>query len=313
MDWKYRDAMIRRAAFEKLSELQRAYGNSIPWSALEQGFTWNGEHRFLTSKAEGIYKPKDLPSVLSVKTTVPRLGRQNPYSDELSADGTSLRYAYRARGGPDSTTNESLRVALRHKLPIIYLAGVAPGVYSAMFPMFVVSDFYETHEFGLAPGAGLTISETPEFSDAVAETPVERKYASRQVLQRLHQKAFREQVLGAYNHHCAMCSIHFDEFLDAAHILPDSHLLGVPDVRNGLSLCGLHHKAFDRHLVDIDDNYRIQLSPELLRRTNGPLFTQAFLQRHDQELRLPKREEKRPGLEFLRERRTQRPAQYWTS
>ena len=34
-----------------------------------------------------------------------------------------------------------------------------------------------------------------------------------------------------------MCRLHHEELLDAAHILPDAHPLGLPNVSNGLALC----------------------------------------------------------------------------
>lgn len=109
--------------------------------------------------------------------------------------------------------------------------------------------------------------------------------------------------MSAYRNNCAMCSIHFEEFLEAAHIVPDSHALGVPEVSNGLSLCGLHHKAFDRFMVDVDDDYRIRLTPELQARRDGPLFRQAFLEREGATINLPVSPSLYPSVQRLRERR----------
>lgn len=90
--------------------------------------------------------------------------------------------------------------------------------------------------------------------------------------------AFRERVLVAYEWRCAVCS--FDVRLrnasiglDAAHI--KWHQAGGPDLEeNGLALCVLHHKLFDRGAFSLSAERRILLSeqvhgsdgfPELLR------------------------------------------------
>jgi len=67
---------------------------------------------------------------------------------------------------------------------------------------------------------------------------------------------FRMRVLTAYEHCCAICG--FDVRLgsiqlglDAAHIM--WHQAGGPDVlQNGLALCTLHHKLFDRGAFTLD-------------------------------------------------------------
>lgn len=108
-----------------------------------------------------------------------------------------------------------------------------------------------------------------------------------------------------------LCTIHFDELLEAAHIVPDSDPMGVPEVFNGLALCSLHHRGFDRFMVDVDDDYRIRLSVETLGRRDGPLFQRAFLERHGQQIQLPRRTEQEPSLEHLAARRQRRPDVIW--
>jgi putative restriction endonuclease len=39
--------------------------------------------------------------------------------------------------------------------------------------------------------------------------------------------------------------------LDATHIVGDVELGGAATVRNGLSLCAIHHRAFDQDLVGV--------------------------------------------------------------
>ena len=94
---------------------------------------------------------------------------------------------------------------------------------------------------------------------------VERRYALRLVKQRLHQASFRESVLAAYDHRCAISNLPDDHFLDAAHIMADVHeLLGQPVVANGIALSKIHHAAFDNHLIGIDPDGRVHVSERLL-------------------------------------------------
>ena len=43
-----------------------------------------------------------------------------------------------------------------------------------------------------------------------------------------------------------------------AHIVADPEEAGEPLVSNGLSLCSIHHRAFDQDLVGIDPDERVQ-------------------------------------------------------
>ncbi len=70
---------------------------------------------------------------------------------------------------------------------------------------------------------------------------------------------FRQAVLGAYAHRCAMCGIQLD-LVDAAHIVPHAHPQGFDIVSNGLALCVLHHRSFDAGLLYVQDDYSIHLN-----------------------------------------------------
>lgn len=80
---------------------------------------------------------------------------------------------------------------------------------------------------------------------------------------------FRDNVLEAHGLRCVCCPVAIAELLEAAHIVPVSNS-GSDHCGNGLPLCPLHHKAFDRHLFAIDPDsrsivYRSGLTPESLR------------------------------------------------
>ena len=75
---------------------------------------------------------------------------------------------------------------------------------------------------------------------------------------------FRQAVLGAYAHRCAMCGIQLD-LVDAAHIVPHAHPQGLDIVSNGLALCALHHRSFDTGLLYVRGDYSIHLNPARVR------------------------------------------------
>jgi putative restriction endonuclease len=122
--------------------------------------------------------------------------------------------------------------------------------------------------FGELAGATATAT-APDF--------VERRYALRLVKQRLHQASFRDNVLAAYDHRCAISNLPDDHLLDAAHIMADAHeLLGQPVVANGIALSKIHHAAFDNHLIGIDPDGRVHVSERLLMLHDGPLLEQSL-------------------------------------
>jgi putative restriction endonuclease len=70
---------------------------------------------------------------------------------------------------------------------------------------------------------------------------------------------FRRKVYDAYNNKCAMCGIGL-ELIEAAHIVPHSHELGTDEIDNGISLCAIHHTAYDRSLIYFNDNLDILIN-----------------------------------------------------
>lgn len=70
---------------------------------------------------------------------------------------------------------------------------------------------------------------------------------------------FKSIVYNAYNNKCAMCSIGL-ELIEAAHIVPHSHEKGTDDIGNGISLCALHHTAYDRSLIYFDTEFNILIN-----------------------------------------------------
>lgn len=81
---------------------------------------------------------------------------------------------------------------------------------------------------------------------------------------RLTQEKFRQRLL-ARQHSCLICGIANDALLIASHIKPwaDSNDDERMDPANGLILCALHDRLFDRHFITFDAEGRLMISNAL--------------------------------------------------
>ncbi|HUP24011.1 MAG TPA: HNH endonuclease, partial [Thermoanaerobaculia bacterium] len=146
---------------------------------------------------------------------------------------------------------------------MVYLHGVVKGRYLAAWPVFVVGDDPRARTFRVAVDdermlLPLAVEAGEGHWVAEGEADARRRYVTSLVRRRLHQRSFRERVLRAYREQCAFCRLRHAELLDAVHIVADREERGEPLVRNGVSLCKLHHAAFDALFLTIrPDDYRI--------------------------------------------------------
>jgi putative restriction endonuclease len=131
--------------------------------------------------------------------------------------------------------------------------------------------------------------------------PIERRYLVREVKQRLHQAQFRGAVLTAYRDRCAICTLKEVRLLDAAHIVGDAEESGEPLVSNGLSLCSIHHRAFDEDLVGVSPDRRVHVARRLLDDEDGPML-ELLKGFHGRTIVAPTGSRLRPDRERLAER-----------
>lgn len=76
---------------------------------------------------------------------------------------------------------------------------------------------------------------------------------------------FKRHIVQLYQNTCAftgmrVVSLHGHSFVDACHIVPFSHSHD-DRIGNGIALCPNMHRAFDRGLLSVDEDYRIVVSP----------------------------------------------------
>jgi putative restriction endonuclease len=112
--------------------------------------------------------------------------------------------------------------------------------------------------------------------------------------QRLHQPAFRARVISAYETKCAICRLGHGRLLDAAHITPDSDEASSTSVTNGLSLCKIHHTAYDINFIGIDADYKVHIRQDILSETDGPMLEHGIKDMNKSKLWVPSRPGEQP-------------------
>lgn len=285
---------VRQATFDFLNDAQRTFGDVLTAKVLQRGIELEGRRIPIFDLYRGIHKPSLLDAALSFVTTPPKAGRPPPYEDQFTSEGW-LAYSYRTQDTKDYE-NAALRLAHEHRLPCVYFFGITPGHYLPQYPVHVVVDDPAAQQFLVdLSGMGLGTGHA-----AAAEEP-ERRYRNSVVKHRLHQARFREAVLRAYVRTCAFCRLRRPELVEAAHIVGDARG-GPPLVPNGVTLCRLHHAAFDRHLMGIRPDMRIVVRSDILDDTDGPMLLHGLQELHGRELYVPRQPFDRPGEKFLERR-----------
>lgn len=286
------DAAIRRAAFEWLAQQVDVHGPVLTRDLLARGFDHEGMRIPLVAP-QGIFKPQAMQLPLSITTVA-----DGPYSDSFGP--SVLKYRYRG-SDPDHRDNAGLRELMRRRDPLVYLHALMPGKYLAVWPVFVVGDDPTSLTFSVAVDDALTIGSLTDLPILADESTaaIRRGYITTTVQRRIHQAAFRERVIDAYRNQCAFCRLKHTELLDAAHIIPDSDSDGEPVIPNGISLCKIHHAAFDRFFISVRPDYVIEVRGDVLRETDGPMLKHGLQGLHLLHIELPSRAALRPARELL--------------
>lgn len=130
------------------------------------------------------------------------------------------------------------------------------------------------------------------------ELPKEGKTREQVVRVRVNQSFFRRSVLASYNDTCCITGIQQPELLIAGRIRPWSiDERNRLNPQNGIALNALHDKAFDSGLITITTDFKIKISPMLLKQKKSQPTENYFVRYHDQNMILPSRF--LPDPEFL--------------
>lgn len=284
-----RSASIRAAAFRWLQVQDESGVDTLPRELLRAGFDFDGTSVQLVGP-QGIFKPRQIDYYpLSITTTT-----KGPYRDSIDPTGKFIRYSYRGTD-PNHHENRRLRDAMRDRIPLIYLFSTLPGQYLAIYPVFVVGDDPAQLMFTIA--ADDLMSLQLDQDDAAPD--IRREYVTRAVLTRIHQRSFRDRVLRAYQTRCSICRLRHADLLDAAHITPDADIRGEPVVSNGLSLCKIHHAAFDRNYFGIKRDYQVVVRPDIMDEHDGPMLKSGLQAIDRSKLIVPRKVQDRPDPERL--------------
>ncbi|WP_397571896.1 phosphorothioated DNA-binding restriction endonuclease [Schlesneria sp. T3-172] len=136
------------------------------------------------------------------------------------------------------------------------------------------------------------------FGDILLAVGLEIEFE--QSIRRKRDPAFRERILIAYQYRCAVCGYdvrigNHHVALEAAHI--KWHQAGGPDAEtNGLALCSMHHKLFDRGAFTISDDLALCVSQKANGTSGLSEWLMAF---HGRPLRESQSPTWRPSREYL--------------
>jgi putative restriction endonuclease len=124
---------------------------------------------------------------------------------------------------------------------------------------------FENHK-GSASELSNLLSVEPNDVESLIEglKETEGKDIIRLVKTRLNQNVFRRMLINIYDGSCCITGINIPEIIRASHIVswaddPSKRL----DPSNGLYLSATYDAAFDKHLISLDDDYRMILSNEI--------------------------------------------------
>jgi hypothetical protein len=175
------------------------------------------------------------------------------YEDDLTPN--SLLYYYpqtRRPASRDAGEVAALKWAATYEIPVFAILpseGTSSGRRVRL--SWVEDDDDQGQVFLLSFGDAPTGPPDIEGDDApfFLTASTQEKRALRKVRQ--GQAEFHIKVLHRYGAACAVCDLAVPELIDAAHLCAAGQA-GSFDARNGLPLCALHHRAFDRGLWGID-------------------------------------------------------------
>lgn len=126
---------------------------------------------------------------------------------------------------------------------------------------------------------------------------------SREEFVYLRSFVFRKAILDIYDKQCSVTGLKVEDannnsLVDACHIVPFAETYN-DSIRNGLALSPTFHRAFDRGLIAISDNYKVIVHPRLkdFKPDSG------IRQYENREIYLPANENFYPSLANVREHR----------
>lgn len=300
--------MTRQRLLEELGQLKvwKGGGTRAPHKPLllllALGRVWRGEPR-LASYERDVQQPlKELLKGFGPPRKA--LHPENPFWHLRSGSGSLWELAgdesLSVPAGGSATSGELIRQGVMGGLPepLYKLLRRDAELVRAAADLLLDEHFPDSMHDAIREQVGLPNNATWAVREAAA--------ASRRPSR---DPEFREAVLRAYERRCTVCGFDLrigDTLfgLEAAHIMWHSH--GGPDrVPNGLALCTLHHKAFDRGVIGLEvesGRYRLLVSNELVGQSR--MFSEV-LDLRGKPLRPPQEGEQQPADSYVQWHRRQ--------
>jgi putative restriction endonuclease len=291
---------VRISLFLWLKEREALHGNVFTYNELSNEFVFQNK-RITLIGAKGIWFPKGFSMPISITTS-----SKGPYNDGFSEDGF-LSYRYRGTD-PNHRDNIGLKELYQKRIPFVYFRSIIPGKYNAVWPMFILNNNPNQLSIQAAIDPAYRMyGKVSDEHDAIFNEDEEsiigiRKYITTETRQRLHQTAFREIVLDAYSRQCTMCKLQHVELLDAAHIISDSDPRGEPIIQNGLSLCKIHHAAYDKNILGVSPDYQVKVRMDILDEVDGPMLKYGLQLLDGKQIVLPSHKKYYPDRDRLSDR-----------
>jgi putative restriction endonuclease len=174
-------------------------------------------------------------------------------------------------GSPSMQISEgALRQALLGGFfPYVNQKGETAIAFRPDFAGTYVEHWEALHDSGAIPGEAALLEKLSEDPDDVSDVEInneideKRRFAVVATKKALRANDFARRVLSAYDHRCAMCETQL-RLIDGAHILPVEHD-GNDQTRNGIALCALHHRAYDRSLVTFDPSFKVHVNGAMVK------------------------------------------------
>jgi putative restriction endonuclease len=287
------ELLLRESLFAKVFDFADEFGGSLTRGQLGAVDFGDKQVRVIDIQG-GIWNPgaawpleTPLQATLSINTTL-----SDKYED-AEVDSGLWRYDYQSGGSAGKNTK--LRKAMELQLPLLWFVQQEDSRY-VPYKVWIIEDFPDRGYCHIAPD--LSLAEILNDTTKV-HTAIEKKYALREVKQRLHQPAFRANVISAYKTRCSICKLNHGKLLEAAHIIPDSEEDSTTTVDNGISLCKIHHAAYDNLFIGISPDYQVHVRPDLLVEIDGPMLKHGIQEMNKVELFLPMKDNKKPNREYL--------------
>jgi putative restriction endonuclease len=174
----------------------------------------------------------------------------------LVSDGVWEVRTDRGPGSPGSGVRDLRETGAAGRLPLELRAALRrdPALLGRIARVLLDLHFPPSLHGDLCEAVGLELEpvETGRLSDA----------------RRQRDRRMRDLVLTAYEYRCAFCG--YDGRIGAVPVgLEAAHVRwwafgGPDDVDNGLCLCSLHHKLFDKGVLGVDDGHRILVSQRFI-------------------------------------------------